>query len=206
MTVVGCAAPRESARRRTRRPRRASRSSRTSSPPTTRRATSRPSWPTPSPHCPAGRALRDHRRQRWLQRSDGSPGRWLGGSARRDRPGRPPPDEPRLRRSPPLGIPRRPVRLGRLHRRRPAVRRRRPRPADRPDRGAGRGRCRRRLPDPAGRPVDPDPLCPLLSTGQPDLLRPEGQRRRLRLQALPAGVAARACASSPAARSFPRSS
>ena len=45
---------------------------------------------------------------------------------------------------------------------------------------------RRRLPDQARRPAHPHDLRQGLPAGQPDLLRPAGHRRRLRLQALPA--------------------
>ena len=60
--------------------------------------------------------------------------------------------------------------LGRL-----TARMARPRPPGRRD----------RLPHPAGGPDHPDDLRPDLPAGQPDLLRPAGDRRRLRLQALP---------------------
>ena len=71
------------------------------------------------------------------------------------------------------------------------------------DRMAARGpaRCRRRVPDQAGRSPRPDPLRPGLPARQPDLLRAPGPRRRLRLQALPARGARRAWRSSRAARS-----
>ena len=55
-------------------------------------------------------------------------------------------------------------------------------------RPAGR---RRGLPHQARRPADPDRLRPHLQAGQPDLLRPPGPRRRLRLQAVPARGARR---------------
>ena len=48
-------------------------------------------------------------------------------------------------------------------------------------------RRRRRLPDQARRSADPDAVRARLSPGQPDLLRPQGHRRRLRVQAVPAG-------------------
>ena len=51
--------------------------------------------------------------------------------------------------------------------------------------------CRHRLPDQAGRPAHPDALRQELPAGQPDLLRPPGDRRRLRLQAVPARGARR---------------
>ena len=60
---------------------------------------------------------------------------------------------------------------------------------------------RRRLPHQAGRPADPDDLRPPLQAGQPRLVRPPGPRRRLRLQALPAGAPSRGSASSRAAPS-----
>ena len=82
----------------------------------------------------------------------------LAASASGRRAGRPPPDEPRLRRRPAVGLPGRPPRSRRLHRRRPAVPRRGPRPADRaPGRGRPAGR-RRRLPDQAGGSARPDAL------------------------------------------------
>ena len=100
-------------------------------------------------------------------------------------PRRPPPDEPRLRRGAPLGLRGRPLRARRVHRRRPPVPGRGPRPADRAPRPRHAGR-RRRLPDQARRPARPDRLRAALPARQPDLLRPQGPRRRLRLQAVPA--------------------
>ncbi len=104
----------------------------------------------------------------------------------RHRPRRPPPDQPRLRRGAPLRLRGRPLRARRLHRRRSPVQGRRHRPPDRPPGRARRSRRRRRLPDQARRPARPDPLRARLPPGQPHLLRPQGHRRRLRLQALPA--------------------
>ena len=79
----------------------------------------------------------------------------------------------------------RPLRARRVHRRGPPVQGGRHRAVDR---AAGRGGCagcRRRLPDQARGPAHPDALRARVSAGQPDLLRPQDHRRRLRLQALP---------------------
>ena len=58
------------------------------------------------------------------------------GGPPRCRPGRPPPDEPRLRRGPPIRLPGGPLRPRLLHRRRPPVPGGRPRPPARPAREA----------------------------------------------------------------------
>ena len=57
--------------------------------------------------------------------------------------------------------------------------------ADRPPRRAGPARRRRRLPDQARRPGHPHRLRADVQAREPDLLRAQGQGRRLRLQAVP---------------------
>ena len=133
------------------------------------------------------RDVRDHRRRRRLEGRDPAIADEPGGRPPGRRPRRPPPDEPRLRRGAPVRASR-PRRyelvaftdgdrqfqvadLGRLTARLAA--------------GRPPGR-RRRLPDQARRPARPDALRPGLPAREPDLLRAQGQRRRLRLQAVPA--------------------
>ena len=130
--------------------------------------------------------IRDHRRRRRVARRHRPTRRRARGPASGPRARRPPPDQPRLRGGPPLRLRRGALRPHRVHRRRPPVQGRRPRPPDRPLRRTGRARRRRRLPDQAGRPAHPARLCAGLPARQSDLLRPPGHRRRLRLQALPA--------------------
>ena len=104
---------------------------RTSSRPTTRRRTSGASSTRPSRRCPtsprrsrssSSTTARGTRRRR-------SPTSWPPPHPRG--PGRPSPDEPRLRRRAPVGLRRLPLRAPRVHRRRSPVPGRRPRPADR---------------------------------------------------------------------------
>ena len=135
--------------------------------------------------------VRDHRRQRRLEGPDPRDRRPPRGGAPGRRPGGPPRGQPRLRRCAALGLRGVALRPARVHRRRPPVPDRRPRPADRAARRAGPARRRRGLPDQARRPADPDRLRPHLQARQPDLLRPQGPRRRLRLQAVPARGARR---------------
>ena len=73
-----------------------------------------------------------------------------------------------------------------LHGRGPPVPGRGHRPPDRAPAGPGSPRRRRRLPHQARRPVHPDRVRTHLQAREPRLLRPEGPRRRLRLQAVPA--------------------
>ncbi len=62
---------------------------------------------------------------------------------------------------------------------------------DRPPGGCRRARCRRGVPDQAGGSTDPDAVRPRLPTRQSALLRTQGDRRRLRRQAVPARGARR---------------
>ena len=132
------------------------------------------------------RTVRDHRRRRRLEGPDARDRRAARRRAPGRRAGRPPRGQPRLRRRPAVGLRGVPLRAPRVHRRRPPVPGRRPGPADgppRPGRPPGRGRG---LPDQARRPRDPRRLRAHLQARQPDLLRPQGQGRRLRVQAVPA--------------------
>ena len=80
------------------------------------------------------RAVRDHRRQRRLEGPHARDRRPARGRAPGRRAGRPPRGQPRLRRRPALGLRGVALRAARVHRRRPPVPGRRPRPADGPPR------------------------------------------------------------------------
>ena len=123
--------------------------------------------------------------ERRLEGPDGRDRRPARGRASGRRARRPPPGEPRLRRRAAVGLRGLALRAARVHRRRPPVPRGRPRPAHGPARRGGPPGRRRRLPDQARRPGHPRRLRAHLQARQPDLLRPQGQGRRLRLQAVP---------------------
>ena len=178
-TIRGCPPPRRPAPP-------ASSASRTSFRRTTRRPTSRGSWPRRSRRC-----------RRWPTPSRSSRSTTARATARR--------------RSPMPSRPRTPTSFGSSTTRRTSATAPHSGRASRPSRydlvaftdgdrqfkvaDLGRltarlaepdhARCRRRLPHQAGRSAHPHPLRARLPLGQPDLLRPQGHRRRLRLQALP---------------------